>query len=112
LTAVAAPADAAEADAPPSTDATDATDADTDALPDDFPFRDKLAANGIDTYTQVRAMSHAALVDLPGIGRVSADKILDAARALEIEREGEAEEASEGTNDEAAADAADTEPAE
>jgi len=47
-----------------------------DTLPDDFPARDKLIAQGIDTIEKVKAVED--LVDLEGIGEATAEKIIEA----------------------------------
>lgn len=52
--------------------------ADTDQLPEDFPARKQLIANGIKTREQLGALTKGDLVAMEGIGDVTADRILEA----------------------------------
>lgn len=54
-----------------------------DDLPEDFPARKQLIANGIKTRAQLGALTKAELVAMEGIGDVTADRIIEAREDLE-----------------------------
>lgn len=51
----------------------------SDAIPEDFPGYSALGQEGITTFTALEAIE--VLTDIPGIGKVTADKITDALHA-------------------------------
>jgi hypothetical protein len=62
------------------TDAADdaGSENDENLIPEDFPSRAKLAENGITRLDQLEALERSDLIQMDGIGEVTADKILEA----------------------------------
>ncbi len=56
----------------------------SEALPKEFPGLKDLKAAGYETYASLQGVSRQALIDLDGIGEVTADRILEALAQLPL----------------------------